>query len=118
MYSDYEEARKRKGLTNAAVSKATGIPQPTLSDWKHGRYTPKRDKLIKIAELLEVPVEFLADGTMPTEYYFNEATAKTAQEIFESPELRLLFDAARDSDPDDLLYVRDLLLKLKRAERK
>lgn len=41
------------------MSKETGIPQSTLSDWKNGRYTPKADKMLKIAEYFDVPLEYL-----------------------------------------------------------
>lgn len=50
-------------------------------------------------------------------YYLNEETAAIAQDIFENKELRLLFDAARDADPEDLEAVHTMLLALKRKER-
>lgn len=34
-------------------------------------------------------------------YYINDETAAIAQDIFENKELRLLFDAARDAEPED-----------------
>ena len=53
-YARYVEIRKSKGLRDADVSKKAGIPQSTFSDWKKGKSTPKVDKLLKIAEALEV----------------------------------------------------------------
>ena len=50
-------------------------------------------------------------------YYFNEETAKAAQEIFENKELRMLFDATRDADPEDLKALHSMALALKRKER-
>ena len=44
-------------MTDYEVSKKTGIPTSTLSNWKAGRYKPKADKIMKIAELFEVPME-------------------------------------------------------------
>lgn len=46
-------------------------------------------------------------------YYTNPETAKLAQELFENHDLRILFDAARDSDPKDLQMAADLLKRLK-----
>ncbi len=46
-------------------------------------------------------------------YYTNPETAKLAQELFETPGMRILFDAARDSDPKDLQMAADLLKRLK-----
>ena len=53
-YERYVEIRKSKGLRDADISKKAGIPQSTFSDWKKGKSTPKVDKLLKIAEALEV----------------------------------------------------------------
>ena len=117
MYERYARLRDEKGLTDAKVSKLTGISKATLSQWKSGLYVPKRDKIKKIADLLDVSVSYLV-GEESDGYYINEETAKIAQEIFENPELRVLFSASRDASPEDLLYVSDLLLKLKRAENR
>lgn len=115
MYERYARLRDEAGLTDAKVSKLTGVSKATLSQWKSGLYVPKRDKIKKIADLFDVSVSYLTDGEDGT-YYINEQTARTAQEIFETPELKLLFDAAKDADPEDLLFVRDMLKKLKRGD--
>lgn len=57
MYERYVELRDRKGLTDAAVAQASGITPSTFSDWKSGRSNPKTEKLMKIAAVLEVPLE-------------------------------------------------------------
>lgn len=50
MYEVFEKKAKEKGVTAYQVAKATGISNATLCEWKAGRYTPKIDKLIKLAE--------------------------------------------------------------------
>lgn len=50
-------------------------------------------------------------------YYTNPETAKIAQEIYENKDLSLLFDAARDAEPEDLQTVHTMLLALKKKER-
>ena len=57
MYERYVEFRDRKGMTDAAVAQASGITPSTFSDWKSGRSNPKTEKLMKIAAVLEVPLE-------------------------------------------------------------
>lgn len=59
MYAAYAKIRDQRGLTDYRVAKDTGIATTTLSSWKNGKYTPKLDKLQKIAVLLEVPIEAL-----------------------------------------------------------
>lgn len=71
------------------------------------------DRLRRIAEYLGVSTEYLSTGEEPQEYYLNEATAKAAQELFENPDLRFLFDAARDSRPEDLRMAAEMLRRFK-----
>lgn len=63
MYSFYETARKAKGLSDYDVSKKTGITASTISDWKNGRIkTLKPDKLVLIANALDVSLDYLLTG--------------------------------------------------------
>lgn len=55
-YAIYAMARDRAELSDFKVSQMTGCRAPMLCDWKYGRYTPKHDKLVKIANLLGIPV--------------------------------------------------------------
>ena len=56
-YAKYASYRDDRGLKDADVSKETGITRSMFSDWKKERYTPKLDKLLKIARLFGVPLE-------------------------------------------------------------
>ena len=58
MYDKYRKLRDAKGLSDYAVSKETGICPSTFSDWKSGRSKPKPEKLLKIAKLFEVSLEY------------------------------------------------------------
>ena len=59
VYEKYAALRDAKGVTDYAVSVATGIVASTFSDWKAGRSKPKADKLLKIAEYFDVSIEDL-----------------------------------------------------------
>ena len=120
MYEIFAKLMKANGCTAYQVSKTTGIAQSTLSDWKSGKSVPKADKLQKIADFFGVPVEYLMTGEEKKDgpkYYLNDETAAIAQDIFENKELRLLFDAARDAEPEDLETVHSMLLALRTKER-
>lgn len=124
MYSVFLWLLEQHGMTVADFSKATGISQSTLSNWKH------RDNLISgknaqiIANFFGVSVDFLMTGKeiereseSGNKYYFSDTTAATAQLLFENKDLRVLFDAARDSKPEDLQMAADLLKRLKETNR-
>lgn len=117
-YEYFAKVCESKGLKASDVSKATGIRSGVFSDWKAGRYTPKADKMKLIADFLGIPVEPLLTGVqtdVQPGYYIDNETAEIAQEIFDTPGMRILFDAARDSRPEDLQMAADLLKRLKES---
>lgn len=65
MYEKFEELLKENESTPYRVSKATGIATATLSDWKNGKSTPKKDKLALIANYFKVPPSFFDDIPSP-----------------------------------------------------
>ncbi|WP_127058835.1 helix-turn-helix domain-containing protein [Veillonella ratti] len=58
MYKKFEKLLKTYKVTAYRVGKETGIPTATFTAWKQGKYTPKADKLLKIAEYFNVPIEY------------------------------------------------------------
>lgn len=129
MFERYLEMLKEKGIKNIDVSRATGIPASTFSDWKKGKSSPKRDKIEKIANFFDINPDWLA-GTSDIKiklknnlneqeqsYYLNPETSKIAQEIYDNKELSLLFDAAKDAEPEDLQTIHSMLMALKRKEK-
>lgn len=121
MYEIFSQLLQKFGVTAYKVSKATGISQSSLSDWKLGKVTPKTDNMKKIADYFGVSLEYLMTGEEKEggeTYYLNEDTTKIAQDIFENKELRLLFDTARNAEPEDLKAVHNILLALKRKEQR
>lgn len=59
MYEIYAKMRDSRGMTDYQVSKETGIPTSVMSSWKNGKYTPKVDRLVKIAKLFNVTMDEL-----------------------------------------------------------
>ena len=121
-YERYCRIRDANGFKDADVAKATGIYKSTFSDWKYGRSVPKIDKLQKIADFLGVSVSVLMNDDVQTDvhddgYYLDKDTAAVAQDIFDDSDLRALFDAAKDSRPQDLQMAADLLRRLKDTNR-
>ena len=61
MYKKYVELRDKNAITDYQVSKDTGIPKSTFSDWKSGRSKPKADKLKILADYFGVEVGFFLE---------------------------------------------------------
>ena len=116
MYEIFERLCRERGVTPYRVSEATGIRTSSLSGWKAGKFTPKQEKLKKIADYFGVSIEYLMTGEEPEGkggYYINPDTADMAQQIYENKDLRLLFDVAKDVTPEQLKLLHDLALSWK-----
>lgn len=75
------------------------------------------DVLLAIAKVLGVPVEYFSDDYTPSEgYYKNAETAKLAQEIYENPDLKVLFDASKELTPADIKFVIDMINRMNKGE--
>lgn len=75
MYERFEKLLAEHGVTAYRVAKETGITTATFTSWKQGKYTPKQDKLQKIADFFGVKIEYLLGSSEdlgesePTPYY-------------------------------------------------
>ena len=58
MYGKFERLLAERGVTAYQVAKETGISTATLTQWKQGLYTPKVDKIMRIADYFGVPLEY------------------------------------------------------------
>lgn len=104
--------------TQTDIINDLGFNKSAVSTWCNGTRLPRMDKVDTLAKYFKINRSDLIEEKDNTDrYYFNDETAKAAQEIFENKELRLLFDAARDADAEDLQTVHSMLLALKRKER-
>lgn len=117
MFKVLQELMEAKKLRIADVQKATGIPYSTFTDWKAGRYTPKIDKLQKIADYFGVTVEYLLTGdvhTLVPGAEYSEEEVELRKLLIDRPDIKKFVDAAADADPVDVLAALDVLLALKR----
>lgn len=62
MYEVFERLCKENGVNASIVSRETGISTSTFSSWKRGEYTPKQEKLKKVADYFGVTLEYLMTG--------------------------------------------------------
>jgi len=119
MYEKFEELLKKNNVTAYRVAKETGVTTATLTSWKQGKYTPKREKLQKIADYFGVSVEYFT-GEEPIEetsnkgYYIDEETARTAQEIYNND--KILFDVYNTVDKERLVDFAKKLAELRKLE--
>ena len=57
--------RKAKGYTQEELAIKVNVVRQTVSKWEKGQSSPDTVKLIQLAELFDVEVEYLATGIKP-----------------------------------------------------
>ena len=58
--------RKEAGLTQVDVAEKLGISQPAYASWERGAKKPTQDNLVKIAQILNVSVDYLVGNSQET----------------------------------------------------
>lgn len=116
--------RTSMGLTQADLAKALKISRSTIGMYEKGAREPDFETLETIADFFNVDIDYLMGRTNKTtkvidpngedpSYYLDDETKRIAQEIYENPDLRILFDASRDATPEDLKFVIEMVKRMK-----
>jgi transcriptional regulator with XRE-family HTH domain len=106
--------RNELGMTMREVAEAVGVSEATISRWESGDIeNMRRDKIAALASALKMSPSVIMGWEEPPAYYLNEETAQIAQELFDNKDMRVLFDAAKDSKPEDLRRAADILKRFK-----
>jgi transcriptional regulator with XRE-family HTH domain len=103
-YAVFDRLCKEKNVRPADVSKETGISKTTFSAWKAGTYSPKLDKMQKIADYFNVSIDYLA-GNEFLEMQSKDPVKDQMIRIFET------------LSPDDQKLVLELALKFSKDKR-
>lgn len=59
-----KSARRNSGLTQKGLAAQVGVPYQTIQYWENGRRNPKIDNLQKVADALDVDVNWLLRGSV------------------------------------------------------
>lgn len=92
---------KERKIPISRLEKDCGFSNGYIRKLQEGKFPS--DRLLVIAEYLDLPVSYLMTGEEKEEapiYYTNEETAKLAQEMFEDEDMRSLFDMKRNMPPE------------------
>lgn len=58
-----KDLRKQAGLTQVDVAEKLGISQPAYASWERGAKKPTQENLVKIAQILNVSVDYLVGNS-------------------------------------------------------
>ncbi|MFT3982273.1 MAG: helix-turn-helix transcriptional regulator [Lachnospiraceae bacterium] len=77
------------------------------------------ERIAAISKYLNISIEYLMTGQEKEEepYYLNEETAKLAQDMFEDPDMRALFDMKRNMPPERFKTHMEFMKNLYKQEK-
>lgn len=111
------------GKERKEVAEELGFSYSTFTDWVNGNSYPRIDRIEKLANYFGIKKSDLIESELHTSYnavaeslgnyYVNDEARQMAQEIFENPELRILFDASRNLKKEDIEAVIEITKRLK-----
>lgn len=103
----------RRNTTQTELAEFVGVSQATVSQWISGKKSPRMGKVDRICEFFRIKrSQLLSDIDT---YYETDEAAQIAQQIFDDPDLKLLFDAARDARAEDIRLAADMLKRFKKS---
>ena len=107
-----KELRKRKGLSQVALAERLGMSKSTIGMYETGDIKPSIEALNALADFFNVNISYLMGEEPGSTYYLDPEVAEMAQELYERPEMRVLFDASRKASKEDIEQVAAILEKL------
>lgn len=110
-YEVFVKLLNNSGKRAADVSRATGIPASTFSDWKKGKSAPKQDKLEKIADYFGVTLDYLRTGESEGSNNPNDLTVEldNMRKKLLNSEISPLFYEGKLIDENRLAALRSIL---------
>lgn len=61
-YKVLDKEMKKQNFSNEKVAKYIGVSRSSIQKYRSGASSPNPDKIIKIAELLEISIDYLLTG--------------------------------------------------------
>lgn len=106
------------------LSNKTGVAKASISQYVNGKNVPSNITAKKLSAPFGINPAWLMGFDVPKEenqeespkttaYYLDPETAAIAQEVFDNPELRILFSAARDVKPENIQLAAEMLKRMK-----
>ena len=102
--------RKKKGLNQGELAEKVGINPSHLSRLENGKYQPSVDALQKIAEALEVTVDFLLSDDDSGELEIKIENKSLSERL-------RLIDTLEEADQQALIQVIDSMLTKQRMKQ-
>lgn len=117
-----KELRIAAGLTQEELGEKIGLQKSAIAKYENGRVENiKRSTIQAMADLFGVKPSYILGFDEEEEqedgYYLDPEAAEIAQEVYDRPELKMLFDASRNVSAEDLRFVIEMIDRMAKKER-
>lgn len=119
-----KELRLAAGLTQEELGDKLGLQKSAIAKYENGRVENiKRSTIQAMADLFGVRPSYILgfddeeDEPNTVTYYIDPEAAEIAQEVYDRPELKMLFDASRKVSAEDLRFVVEMIDRMAKKER-
>ena len=94
-----------------------GLSSSTVSNWCTGEKLPRMDKVQILADYLHINksdlLEEKSEKIKKDTYYFDDDIKEIAQFLYENPDYKALFDAAKNVKREDIEFVRKIIERIR-----
>ncbi|MEL6361009.1 MAG: helix-turn-helix transcriptional regulator [Pseudomonadota bacterium] len=107
-----KSARKERRLSQTDLAQRAGVSQPAVANWEAGVHDPRRLVIVKIADVLEVDADWLANGERSTRERDKHPAAAYIRRPIQHTPIISLADAARffgKPPQDPHMYAEDYI---------
>ncbi|WP_427114169.1 helix-turn-helix domain-containing protein [Megasphaera sueciensis] len=109
-----KELRLARNLTQEEVARGTGLSASSVGMYEQGRRKPSFEVLEAFADFFNVDMNTL---TAKDQGYYNDPEiAAMAEELRTNPKMRILFDASKDLNKQDIDFAINMIKELKKKE--
>ena len=107
-----KELRIKRGYSQSELADKLHVSKSTISMIELGSRKPSFEMMELLADFFNVSLDYLRGDDDRSSYYLDPEVAELAQQLYERPEMRILFDASKDATTEDVRMAADLLNRL------
>lgn len=109
-------------LSQKEFGQKIGVAESTVSLYESNKRFPDPETLKKISTLFNISIDYLLGNSTdlpqsPTGYYNDPEIAQIAEELRTDPDRRILFDASKNLNKDDIDTVLKIIDGLKARDK-
>lgn len=101
------------GISVRSLEKSCGMSHGVIRRWNTRK--PSAERVQKVADFFGVSTLYLLGESDEREakYYIDPEVSRIAQAVKDNPDLKILFDASKKLSKEDILFVLDMIERMK-----